>query len=669
MSDSYFSPSASRLRPGLVEGHYPERPQNSSSWLQKSAHSLTGLVKNIDLPLWKFRRPVNEIHRHSQLFEHLNASELAEKTSDIRIQLHRHGLTDDLIQQAFALVQETAARTINMRHFDCQLMGGWIMIHGGLAEMETGEGKTLTATLAAATAALAGIPVHIITVNDYLVTRDAGQMGPIYRALGLSVGTVTSDMGAGKRRTGYASDISYCTNKQIAFDYLRDRILLGSDHGRMRLQLERLHDENARTNRLFLRGLCFAIVDEADSVLIDEARTPLIISRKRDASEEEQTYRQAMNFAEKLQHGRDFHIDQIVRKVELSEQGCKKLAETVKPIGGIWGGIKHREELICQALAAANLYLRDRHYLVQEGKILIIDENTGRVMADRSWEHGLHQMIEIKENCEVTGRQEHMARLTYQRFFRRYLRLAGMTGTAREVRRELWSIYHLPVLKVPTNRPCRRQRLGQRIYPDRIEKWRAIIRHIQAMQMQERPILVGTRSVSDSEYLSRLLDEEGLEHQVLNARQDAQEAQIVARAGGKNCITVATNMAGRGTDIPLGEGVAGLGGLHVISTERNDARRIDRQLYGRCGRQGDPGSYRSMLSLEDELLDNYCNGTIRSILTRLLSKDNTLSQQLGLLTMRFAQSSQERNHLRMRRDLLQTDEQLGKVLAFSGRME
>ncbi len=669
MSNSFFSPSAARLRPGIVEGHYPERLQKPSNWLQETVHSLTGLVKNSDLPLWKFHHPLREINRHSQLFENLDAPELAKKTRDIRIQLHRQGLTTDLTQQAFALVRETASRTINMRHFDCQLMGGWIMIHGGLAEMETGEGKTLTATLAAATAALAGIPVHIITVNDYLVTRDTEQMGPVYRALGLSVGTVTGDMDTGKRRAGYASDITYCTNKQIAFDYLRDRILLGSDHGRMRLQLERLHNENARTDRLFLRGLCFAIIDEADSVLIDEARTPLIISRKHDTSEEDQTYLLAMNFAKNLQHGRDFHIDQMERGVELTGEGSKQLAETVKPVGGIWGGKRHREELVCQALAAQNLYLRDRHYLVHEGKVQIIDENTGRVMADRSWERGLHQMIELKENCEVTGQQEHMARMTYQRFFRRYLRLAGMTGTAREVRRELWSIYHLPVLKVPTNRPGNREKKEQLIFPGKTEKWTAVVRHVQAMQLQKRPVLVGTRSVADSEHLSRLLDEEGLAHQVLNARQDAQEAQIVAKAGEKSCITVATNMAGRGTDIPLGEGVAELGGLHVISTERNDARRIDRQLYGRCGRQGDPGSYQSILSLDDELLDSHFNDTIQSILIWLSSNNKTISQWLGLFAMRSAQSSQERRHLRMRRDLLQTDEQLSKVLAFSGRME
>lgn len=657
------------LRPSIAAGHYPERPQTASSWLQTTVHSLAGIVKTVDVSRLRFRHTIAAIHHHSQILEKLDEKALTKKIKNIRLQLHRQGLTNDLTEQAFALVRETAGRTINMRHFDTQLMGGWIMVHGRLAEMETGEGKTLTATLAAATAALAGIPVHIITVNDYLVTRDAQLMGPVYRALGLSVGTITANMDAAARRAAYACNITYCTNKQLAFDYLRDRILLGNDHGRLRLQLERLHDENARTERLFLRGLCFAIIDEADSVLIDEARTPLIISRKKNDSEEEQTYLQAMDFANKLQKETYFTIDQVERRVQLSEKGSERLADAAKPVGGIWNGIRRREELVCQALSARYLYLRDRHYLVQDNKVLIIDENTGRIMADRSWEHGLHQMIEIKEKCEVTGQQEHMARLTYQRFFRRYLRLAGMTGTAREVRRELWSIYRLPVLKVPTNRPSRRKEKGQRIYADKTEKWAAVVHHIREVHLQERPVLVGTRSVADSEHLSTLLDNEGLAHQVLNARQDAKEAEIVARAGEKGCITVATNMAGRGTDIPLGEGVADIGGLHIIATERNEARRIDRQLYGRCGRQGDPGSYQTILSLDDELLHHHLGESIRRFLGRLIHKDRIASQRLGLLTMRLAQSARERRYLRMRRDLLQMDEQLGRLLAFSGRMK
>jgi preprotein translocase subunit SecA len=664
-----FSTAKAMQRPGIAGGHYPERSQTALSWWQTLVPSLANIVKCNAVSHWKLRKIIRGIHHYNRQFERLDDAGLTEKRRDIRRQLHGQGLTEDLTRQAFALIRETAGRTINMRHFDSQLMGGWIMVHGALAEMETGEGKTLAAVLAAATAALAGIPVHIVTVNDYLVTRDAEQMGPIYQALGLSVGIVTANMDGPTRRAAYACDIIYCTNKQLAFDYLRDRILLGNDHGRLRLQLEQLHDANARPDRLFLRGLCFAIIDEADSVLIDEARTPLIITRRRVGSEEEQTYRQATDLANKLRNAIDFYIDRTERRIRLSDKGSVQLAEFAKTIGGIWSGIRRGEELVCQALSARFLYLRDRHYLIQDGKVLIVDENTGRIMADRSWERGLHQMLEIKENCKVTGQQEHMARLTYQRFFRRYLHLAGMTGTAREVSRELWSVYRLPILKVPTNKPSRRKAEGQQIYPDKTTKWTAVVRRIRAMQLQERPVLVGTRSVADSEHLSELLHKEGLAHQVLNARQDANEARIVARVGEKGCITVATNMAGRGTDIPLGVGVIKAGGLHVIATERNEARRIDRQLYGRCGRQGDPGSYVSILSLDDEILRHHLSDFIRRILTRLLQKDTTASQCLGLLAMRLAQSAQEHQSLRMRRDLLKMDEQLGRLLAFSGRLE
>ena len=669
MFNNRFSAAQSLLRPGITDGIYPERLQISPGWLQETFHSLSGRFKSTTVSKRSFEQILSAIHSHGQQLERLGDTELNEKTVDIRRQLHLQGLTRDLTSQAFALIREMAGRTIGMRHFDVQLMGGWIMVHGGLAEMETGEGKTLTAILAAATAALAGVPVHIITVNDYLVSRDAELMGPVYEILGLSVGTVTADMDVAARRAAYACNITYVTNKQLAFDYLRDRILLGNDQGRLRLQLERLHDNNARSERLFLRGLCFAIIDEADSVLIDEARTPLIISRKRDGSDEEKTYRQAMDFAVSLDRGRDFTIDQMENKVQLSQQGSDWLADAVESIGGIWRGSRHREELLCQALSAYHLYQRDRHYLVQEGKVLIIDENTGRVMADRSWERGLHQMIEIKEKCEVTGQREHMARLTYQRFFRRYLCLAGMTGTASEVRHELWSVYRLQVLKVPTNKPSRRSKGSERIYGDKIKKWTAIINRIQEIHQQDCPVLVGTRSVADSEYLSNLLQEKGLAHQVLNARQDTLEADVVARAGKQGCITVSTNMAGRGTDIPLGAGVAKIGGLHIIVTERNDARRIDRQLYGRCGRQGDPGSYELILSLEDELLAGYLKESIRRFLAGLIYEDNVVAQRIGLFVMRLAQSAAERRHLSMRRDLLQVDVQLGRLLAFSGRME
>jgi preprotein translocase subunit SecA len=669
MSRANFSTTAPLLRPGIADGYYPERPAPASSWLQKSIHGLSGKLASGEVTPRSFRQTISAINQYGKEYEIRSDAELAETTKDLRIQLHKQGMTADLTHQAFALVRETAQRTINMRHFDCQLMGGWVMVHGQLAEMETGEGKTLTATLAAATAALAGIPVHIVTVNDYLVARDAESMGPIYQALGLTVAAVTADMDESARRAGYSSDITYCTNKQLAFDYLRDRILIGNDQGRLRLQLERLHDQNARTGRLFLRGLCFAIIDEADSVLIDEARTPLIISRKCNSSEEEQTYRQAMTLAEKLAVGSHFSIDQKSRVVKLNDNGSAYLAEIAPSLGTVWKSARQREELVHQALSAHHLYTRDRHYLVDDNKVMIIDENTGRVMADRSWERGLHQMIEIKEGCEITGRQEHLARLTYQRFFRRYLRLAGMTGTAQEVQHELWSVYHLAVTRIPTNKPTRRTETGQRIYGDKTLKWSAVVKRIRRLQEKGRPVLIGTRSVGDSELLSELLQETGLKHQVLNARQDAHEAEIISKAGQKGCITVATNMAGRGTDIPLGEGVTEIGGLHVIATECNDARRIDRQLYGRCGRQGDPGSYESLLCLEDEILQHHLGPIARAILKSTTRLNNGVTNKISLSAMRLAQVARERNYLRMRKDLLQMDEQVGRMLAFSGKME
>lgn len=669
MSKIYQSPATSSLRPGVADGYYPERPPDPPSWLERMSHNLNGLAKSTPAGTWNFQKSVEAIEQNGKSLRNLTDARLAETARELRVQLHQAGLTESLIHHSFALVREAAGRTVNMRHFENQLMGGWLMVHGYLVEMETGEGKTLTATLAAATAALAGIPVHVVTVNDYLVTRDVETMGPIYRALGLRVSAITSEMDETQRRVGYASDIVYCTNKQLAFDYLRDRILLGNDQSRLRLQLERLHDQDARTGRLFLRGLCFAIIDEADSVLIDEARTPLIISRKNHNSEEETIYRQAIDLAAQLQQGLHFSVDQNERQVKISEKGTDSLTSLAAPLGSVWKSARQREELVRQALSAHHLYTRDHHYLVQDDKVMIIDENTGRVMADRSWERGLHQMIEIKESCELTGQQEHLARMTYQRFFRRYLRLAGMTGTASEVQRELWSVYHLAVKRVPTHKPIRRQELGHFVHVDKTAKWHAVVDRVQELISADRPVLVGTRSVEDSELLSRLLMEEGLEHQVLNARQDAREAEIIARAGQKGCITVATNMAGRGTDIPLAAGVAEMGGLHVIATERNEARRIDRQLFGRCGRQGDPGSYESRLSLEDEIMKHAIRNPIVTFLKQLLRAKGMRGQKMALSTMRFAQYSRERRYLRMRRDLLQMDEQLGRMLAFSGKME
>lgn len=669
MFNQLFSSPPSQLRPGLMAGHYPEKNEKDEGVAQKVIHSLHGKITPKKLSEKKISQLLNDIQTYSQGYEKMSEDELLDNLENIRVHLHQHGLTTALTRQAFALIREFAWRTLKMRHFDCQLIGGWIMVHGGLAEMETGEGKTFTATLAAAAAALAGIPVHVITVNDYLVARDAKLMAPLYRSLGLTVSAVTSDMDGSSRREAYSADITYCTNKQLAFDYLRDRILLGDDRGRLKLQLEHIHAAASRSSQLFLRGLCFAIVDEADSVLIDEARTPLIISREVDTSDEKEMYLEAIDLSETLEEGVDFSVNYIDRKVELSDSGREHLSEGAKIKGGIWSGKRRREELISLALSAKYLFQRDHHYIVTDGKVSIVDENTGRIMADRSWEGGLHQLIELKEGCEITGRREHLARMTYQRFFKRYICLAGMSGTAMELRDELWSVYHLPVIKVATNKPNQRVNEGSIVYRNQNEKWIAVVHQLMFHREQGRPILVGTRSVADSEYLSKLLGEKSIPHQVLNARQDEREAEIVANAGQEAVITVATNMAGRGTDIPLGSGVAALGGLHVISAGINEARRIDRQLYGRCARQGDPGSYEAILALDDELLGIYLGKLSKKILYFMIGINNIFTQYLSISVQRLAQKSKENQHRAIRRNLLHLEKQLNKMLAFTGQME
>jgi preprotein translocase subunit SecA len=555
-----------------------------------------------------------------------------------------------------------------MRHFDVQVMGGWVLLNSMVAEMDTGEGKTLTATLPACTAALAGIPVHIVTANDYLARRDANLMKPVYQALALTVGVVTQGMDAQARRQAYACDVTYCTNKELVFDYLKDRIALGQKPGRIHLQLERLSGESSRLAGLLLRGLYFAIVDEADSVLIDEARTPLIISRGSDDTVERPVYQTALTIAAQLQPGHDFVTVERERTVELTESGRARLLELARLHEGVWNGRWRREDLVRQALTAQHLMRRDTHYVIKDQKVQIIDEYTGRVMADRSWEHGLHQLIEVKEGCDLTRRHAPLSRISYQRFFRRYLRLAGMTGTGREVRGELWSVYRLAVVSVPTNRPSRRCHIGDSVHETSETKWQAVVARVIEFQRQNRPILIGTRSVAASEHLSRLLDASGIAHRVLNARQDEEEAAIIARAGEPGRITVATNMAGRGTDIRLAPGVAERGGLHVIATERHEARRIDRQLFGRCARQGDPGSYEMILSLEDELFTNHGNSLWRFFGSNVY-RCHPLSRWLGNVALRLAQRAAERLHWQMRRDLLKADDHLETALAFSGRFE
>jgi preprotein translocase subunit SecA len=658
------------LHATALHSAYPERALPRIGWLDRTGARAFGPLAR-RLKAWRADPDtlLPLIAEHSQRVYPLTASAFREAARDLRMRLRREGLQEPLVAEAFAMVREAAGRTIGQRHYDVQMTGGWVLLNGLVAEMETGEGKTLTATLPACAAAMAGIPVHVITVNDYLTGRDAKWMEPIYREMGLSVGAITHEKDPQARRDAYACDVTYCTNKELAFDYLRDRMAVGRNPHRIQLKLERLYGGEARANKLVLRGLHFGIVDEADSVLVDEARTPLIISGSGGQPPEQKVFDTALRFARDLSAGTDFELDLKDRVIRLLPLGQAKLQERAGALGGIWSGRRRREDLIKQALTALHLFFPDRHYLVQDQKVKIVDEFTGRVMGDRSWEQGLHQMIELKEGVPLTPVQSTLARMTYQRFFRRYIRLAGMTGTAKEIAPELWAVYRLAVVRVPTNRPVQRKNLGLRVFTTAESKWQAIVSRILELNRLGQPILVGTRSVAASEQLSQRLTASGLAHRVLNARQDKEEADIVARAGEVGRITVATNMAGRGTDILLGPGIRELGGLHVIATERHEAGRIDRQLFGRCGRQGDPGSYETYASLEDELVSVAGSRLWRWVAGRLSMSDRPIVARVGAWVVGRAQQAAERLHARVRRDLLKSEEQLESALAFSGRLE
>lgn len=656
------------LRPGVTLGQYPERDHSVKNALDAGLHSALGMVRRWSLdPVKRGERFVAQVNAVSPGLQHLSAARFKERVVDMRQLLSRAGLNEPRAIETFALVREAAARALGQRHYDTQVLGGWVMLNGMLAEMETGEGKTLTATLTACTAALAGIPVHAITANDYLAQRDAEMMLPVYKLLGLKVIAVTDQVrDPAARQAAYACDIAYCTPKQIAFDYLRDRVAMGPRRGRLDLQLRDLAGQGVDAAPLLLRGLCFAIVDEADSVLVDDAKTPLILSRELDNPIAEDTYIKALDIVSQLEEGRDYRINSQYHDAELTAAGSSRMTELAAGLSEPWTRQREAVSLATQALRALHCFRKDCDYLVRDGEVQIIDGNTGRVMPDHSWELGLHQMIEASEGCEITGERETLARISYQRFFRRYLHLSGMTGTAKEVAGELWSVYGLEVVKVPTFRPVRRIAGADRTFATAEQKWQAIARRVRAVQQAGRPVLVGTSSVEDSEQLSRVLNEAAIAHTVLNARQDQQEAEIVARAGQAGVVTVATNMAGRGTDIKLQPDVTEQGGLHVIAADRNEARRIDRQLFGRCARQGDPGSFEAILSLEDALLKKHFPATLTTLTGTLARMGVPMP---GVLMMRIAQRLAERHHAKLRRSLLQMDEKLKETMAFSGPIE
>ncbi|MCL2640855.1 MAG: hypothetical protein FWD53_08430 [Phycisphaerales bacterium] len=582
----------------------------------------------------------------------------------------------DLLR-AMALIREVAHRQRGEKHYLVQVAGGLAMADGCVAEMATGEGKTLTATLTATIAGWKGRGCHVITVNDYLAKRDAELMGCVYEFCGLSVGYVQGDSQPPDRRNAYHQDITYATNKEVCADFLRDRLALGAMKDLPSALLGKML-YGAGTDRVVMRGLNFAIVDEADSVLIDESVTPLIISGDAPNDEQVETFKQAAHIAARLTQQKHYTVNPKYREVELTDEGFEVVMDMSEDYGGIWNGARRAEELVTQALTAREYYLRGKQYVISnmktatcdndDDKIIIVDEFTGRLMPDRSWREGLHQAVEAKENLTINPPKDTFARLSFQRFFRSYRRLCGMTGTAKEAQRELWQIYHLPIVVIPTNKPCIRTHHQDRLFATEDAKYAAIVNEIVRLHERGQPVLIGTRNVRSSERLSDMLAERGYDHRVLNAVRHAEEAKIVAMAGQPGRITVATNMAGRGTDIKLGPGVKELGGLAVIAAERHESGRVDRQLFGRAARQGDPGRAQAFVSLEDELISRHASKLSR--LAKLTSSAHKPNGELVSPTLRtvfkWAQQKAQRMALSQRKGVLKTDDWLDESLGFAG---
>lgn len=593
------------------------------------------LGNNTEHELKKMRPIVQQINDLEPKMTALSDSSLQEKTFEFKKRLAAGETLDDLLPEAFAVVREASRRVTGMRHFDVQLLGGIVLHRGDIAEMRTGEGKTLVATLPVYLNALTGKGVHVVTVNDYLATRDSEEMGQIYKFLGLSVGLIVHDLTYEQRRRAYNSDITYGTNNEFGFDYLRDNMVISKD-------------------QMVQRPLNYCIVDEVDSILIDEARTPLIISGPGEKSTD--LYYTLANIVKTFDKD-DYTMDEKQKTIAPTDSGVAKV-EKMMGIKNMFDN-EHLDlnHLVIQALRARFMMHRDKDYVVKNGEIVIVDEFTGRLMFGRRYSDGLHQSIEAKENVKVQGESKTLATITFQNYFRMYNKLAGMTGTAKTEEDEFNKIYKLDVYVIPTNKPVIRKDLPDVIYKTKNAKYRAVVREVKKRHATGQPILVGTTSISQSEIISQLLDKENIPHSVLNAKYHEKEAEIIKNAGQKGMVTIATNMAGRGTDIKLGNGVAALGGLMIIGTERHESRRIDNQLRGRAGRQGDPGTTQFFLSLEDDLMRIFGSENISKFMDKLgMEEDEPITHSMITKSIEKAQKKVESHNFEIRKYVLEYDD-------------
>ena len=603
---------------------------------------LEGLMKKIfgdpnEKELKSVQVYVDAVNALEKDIENMSDASLAEKTAEFRDRIAKGATLDDILPEAFAVVREASKRVLGLRHFDVQLVGGCVLHRGKIAEMRTGEGKTLVATLPAYLNALTGKGVHIVTVNEYLAHRDSHEMGRVFNFLGLSVGLIIHGLDFPERKAAYAADITYGTNNEFGFDYLRDNMVVSLD-------------------QMVQRPLNYAIVDEVDSILVDEARTPLIISGPGEKSTD--LYKVLARVVAQMVEGEDYTVDEKLKTAAPTEVGIAK-AEKMLGVSNMYAGeasIDFSHQLM-QALKAKAIMHRDRDYVVKDGEVIIVDEFTGRLMFGRRFSEGLHQAIEAKEGVKVERESQTLATITFQNYFRMYDKLSGMTGTAKTEEQEFQKIYGLDVIVIPTNKPNQRIDYPDVIYKTKKAKYKAAANEIEECHKTGRPVLVGTTSIVQSEELSDILKKRGIAHNVLNAKFHEKEAEIIADAGQFAAVTIATNMAGRGTDIVLGEGVPALGGLHIIGTERHESRRIDNQLRGRCARQGDPGSTRFYLSLEDDLMRLFGSDNISSIMDKLgMEEDEPIEHSLVTKSIESAQKKVESRNFDMRKHVLEYDD-------------
>ncbi len=648
--------------PGILLGGYPERRTRETPSMATRVIAAT-VRRSAREQLRRCHGFVSAVRALQAVAADESDQALRERTVRLRAQLARDGLAGDALTQAFAVVAVACRRSLGVVPYDTQLYAARLMIEGHLAEMATGEGKTLAAAVAAASAALAGIPVHVVTANDYLVARDAARLRALYETLGLTVGAVTQTLAVVARRDAYACDITYCTAKELVFDYLRDGVAAPR---RSALEQHAAELSGAQPPQRLLRGLCMAIIDEADSILIDEARVPLVLSQA-VAEPRQALLLCAWKFSARLLPVSHFQLDGQTRSAQLTPAGRARLRALTALDCGQWLNTRHCEDTVTQALTARHLLRRGRDFVVENGQVHIVDETTGRKAPGRSWSRGLHQLVEIKEGCAPSAQVATLAQITYQCFFPRYFRLCGMSGTLWEARRELRHIYDLEVVRVPLRRPDRRVMLPARAAANAGELWPVVVARVRERVEQGRPVLVGTDSVLDAQTLSRHLTAGGLPHAVLHASQDQREAEIIAAAGAPRAITVATNMAGRGTDILLHAASLDAGGLHVISCQQNASRRMDRQLMGRCARQGDPGSGEMIIALDGPLLTPVLAQNRIGRIIKIMFKNKQLSLKwLAPLLLSQAQHAAERRHRIERVNLMRQDRRVNDWFAFTG---